>query len=120
MNVQAGFTRRDWSSKVSIRGWFLSVMVVMLVLAPRLSLAQDGTSVISGVVRDSSGAAIPGATVKIVNEASSDVIEVVTDGQGSYRASGLAAGQYRVETVLDGFDAAPQPAALVADQIAKI
>src|SRR5262245_26814022 len=89
-------------------------------LVPALVLAQTATSVIAGVVRDSSGAAIPGATVKIVNEESGHAIDAVTDGQGAYRVADLPAGQYRVEAVLDGFDATPQSAAVVADQIARI
>ena len=94
--------------------------LVAAALVPTFVLAQTATSVIAGVVRDSSGAAIPGATVKIVNEGSGNAIEAVTDGQGAYRVADLPAGQYRVEAVLDGFDATPQPATVAADQIARI
>jgi hypothetical protein len=43
--------------------------IVAALLAPSVSQAQtDG--VIAGVVKDSSGGTIPGATVKVVNEGS--------------------------------------------------
>ncbi len=76
----------------------------------RSLLAQAGTgtaaSTITGVVRDSSGGAIPGATVRVVNEATGVAVEAVSDEQGSYRVAALLPGQYRVETTLDGFEAA--------------
>lgn len=61
-------------------------------------------SVISGAVRDSSGAALPGVTV----DASSDVLiektrSVVTDDQGRYTVVDLRPGIYKVVFSLPGF-----------------
>ena len=58
-------------------------------------------------VRDSLGGAIPGATVRIVNETSGAPVEAVSDAQGSYRIE-LPPGRYRVEVTLDGFETAVQ------------
>ena len=102
------------------RSFGMFAIVIAAALLPAVVMAEAGTSTIAGIVRDSSGAAIPGATVKIVNEASGESIDAITDGQGAYRVGDLPAGQYRVEAVLDGFDAAPQPAKVAADQIARI
>ena len=60
---------------------------------------------ITGVVRDSSGAVLPGVTV----EASSDVLiekarTAVTDGTGTYRIVDLRAGTYAVTFSLAGFN----------------
>ena len=81
-------------------------------------MAQTGTSTITGIVRDSSGGAIPGATVRVVNEDTGVTVEAVTDEQGAYRAAALAPGQYRVETALDGFETAVRRIALEAGQTA--
>jgi hypothetical protein len=71
-------------------------------------LALSGTafaqSAITGVVRDSSGAAMPGVTV----EAASDVLiekvkAAVTDGNGLYRIADLRPGTYAVTFSLTGF-----------------
>ena len=84
---------------------FAIVSALMLVLLPAAVRAQTNTGVVTGVVRDSSGAAIPGATVLVVNEDTGASVEATSDEQGSYRAS-LAPGRYRLEASLDGFETA--------------
>jgi iron complex outermembrane recepter protein len=59
---------------------------------------------LSGVVRDSSGGAIPGATIRIVNAASNTSVELVSDGHGAYQTEPLTPGRYRIEVSLDGFE----------------
>ena len=76
--------------------WILAVPV----------LAQSGTSTISGVVRDSTDAPLPGATVKVVNEDTGVAIETVSNAEGLYRVPALVPGHYRVEIHLEGFDLA--------------
>jgi Carboxypeptidase regulatory-like domain/TonB-dependent Receptor Plug Domain len=78
---------------------FLSLCVV--VLLPAVASAQ---SAIAGVVRDASGAVLPGVTV----EASSEVLiektrSVTTDGSGQYRIVDLRPGMYVVTFALTGF-----------------
>jgi hypothetical protein len=73
----------------------------MLLLAPALAYAQAS---ITGVVRDTSGAVLPGVTV----EASSPVLiekirTVVTDESGQYRIIDLRPGAYTVTFTLAGF-----------------
>jgi iron complex outermembrane receptor protein len=76
----------------------------VITLLPALAAAQDGSGTLAMVIRDSSGAAIPGATIRIVNESTRAAVDAVSDAQGSYRAEALTAGRYRLETLLDGFD----------------
>ena len=73
----------------------------MLVLLPAAAFAQAS---IAGVVKDASGAVLPGVTV----EASSPVLiekvrSAVTDGSGQYRIVDLRAGTYRLTFTLTGF-----------------
>ena len=72
-----------------------------LVLLPTLAFAQAS---ITGVVKDSSGAVLPGVTV----ETSSPVLiektrSTVTDGSGLYRILDLRPGTYSVTFSLPGF-----------------
>jgi hypothetical protein len=76
-------------------------MWAALVFMPAAAWAQ---ATIAGVVRDPSGAVLPGVTV----EASSDVLiekvrTAVTDGTGQYRIVDLRSGTYAVTFSLPGF-----------------
>ena len=80
------------------------VLVASLVLTPVAILAQ-GTASIGGVVRDASGAVLPGVTV----EASSPALiekarTVITDGSGQYKIEQLRPGLYTVTFTLTGFN----------------
>jgi carboxypeptidase family protein len=75
----------------------------VLIFFAFISSAQ-AQSAIAGVVRDSSGAVLPGVSV----EASSPVLiegsrSVVTDGAGGYRIENLRPGEYVVIFTLTGF-----------------
>ena len=89
----------------------------VLAFLPASALAQSS---IAGVVRDTSGAVLPGVVV----EASSPVLiekmrSVVTDGEGAYRVVDLRPGLYAVMFSLPGFtsvkrDGIDLPAAFTA------
>src|SRR4051812_44077926 len=71
-------------------------------MLPAMAYAQGST--IAGVVKDASGAVLPGVTV----EAASDVLiekvrTAVTDGSGQYRILALPPGTYAVTFSLTGF-----------------
>jgi iron complex outermembrane receptor protein len=77
--------------------------VLVLALSPITAAAQPAGAALTGIVRDASGAAIPGATIRIVHAATGAATDAVSDTQGTYRAT-LAAGRYRIETTLQGFE----------------
>jgi hypothetical protein len=84
-----------------MRGWKSVVLAVALCLAPAAAFAQ---ATLAGVVKDSSGAVLPGVTV----EASSPVLiekarNAVTDGSGRYQIVDLRPGSYSVTFTLSGF-----------------
>jgi len=49
---------------------------------PALVAAQSGTSVIAGAVKDASGAMVPGAQVRIVNEDTGVAFDTITNADG--------------------------------------
>jgi len=93
-----------------------SVLVLAVLLLPLAARAQ-GTGTIAGTVKDSSGGAIPGAAIRVVNESTSGSTEAVSGDGGVYRVEGLAPGRYRVEAVLDGFETAIAQVVLSEGQI---
>ena len=77
--------------------------------------------VLSGAVRDASGAPIPGATIRIAREvgkeeAAGAAVLAVSDEQGAWRSDTLPPGRYRVEAALDGFETVVRRVVLAAEQ----
>src|SRR5262245_46576968 len=65
-------------------------------LTPSGGRAQDITATITGFVRDSSGAAVAGATVVATNNATQEARTAKTGGQGEYTSALLPVGSYTV------------------------
>jgi carboxypeptidase family protein len=89
----------------------LTILAIVLHLARPLPVqAQAVGATLSGVVTDSSGAAIPNATVSIKNEGTREVREQSTNGDGIYSAPNLIPGLYEVSVTAAGFKTLVQPA----------
>ena len=72
-----------------------------LLLLPSLAFGQ---ATITGVVRDASGAVLPGVTVEAASDALIEKVRIaVTDGTGQFRIIDLRPGTYAVTFTLTGF-----------------
>src|SRR5687767_5193348 len=77
------------------------VVVAMFVLLPSAAHAQAS---ITGIVKDSSGALLPGVTVEAASPALIEKVRsAVTDETGRYRIVDLRPGTYTVNFSLTGF-----------------
>ncbi len=74
-----------------------------VLFAPALVLGQTSAGVIVGVVRDASGAVVPGTKLTVTNVATNIAFEFVTDETGNYVVPSLSPGHYRVDSVKEGF-----------------
>src|SRR5712672_1688790 len=80
---------------------FASIGLTALVLAPASVYAQAS---VVGVVKDTSGAVLPGVTVEVSSPALIEKTRsVVTDGQGRYSIVDLRPGIYTITYGLSGF-----------------
>ena len=80
--------------------WWWSA-AVLAILAPATASAQDAE--LQGIVRDQSGAVVPGASVTIVAPANGARRTFTTDAAGHYVFSFLGPGEYEVTAELNGF-----------------
>jgi hypothetical protein len=88
-------------SRLGVLG--LTIVLVWSLGAPRV-FAQGQSGSIAGVVRDSSGAVLPGVTVEASSPALIEKVRtVVSDGQGQYKIVDLRPGSYTVTFTLPGF-----------------
>ena len=83
-------------------GLFSALFVVLLLLTPRGLFAQ-GTAQISGIVRDSSAAVLPGADVSATQTETGIVRTTITNEAGAYSLPNLPVGPYRLDVTLQGF-----------------
>src|SRR5881394_252448 len=86
------------------RSGLSAAVFVTLALVGALPVAARAQSAIAGVVKDSSGAVLPGVTVEAASEALIEKSKVVvTDGAGLYKIIDLRPGTYLVTFTLTGF-----------------
>src|SRR5919112_392465 len=86
-----------------MRGFARALGVLALALfVPSIAYAQAS---IAGVVKDASGAVLPGVTVEAASPALIEKVRsVVTDDTGQYRIVDLRPGSYTVSFALPGFN----------------
>jgi hypothetical protein len=88
---------------VSLFRWLVFVTLLAAFSAGANLHAQTGS--ITGTVVDPSGAAIPGAQVQVINQATGDLTrEAVTDGAGVFRALNVPAATYRIKVSASGME----------------
>jgi outer membrane receptor protein involved in Fe transport len=85
------------------RGFAIALIVWISGALVAPAAAQSITGTILGVVKDSTGAVLPGASVSIVNEDTRVTRAATTNGVGEFQVEFLPVGTYRVEITLDGF-----------------
>ncbi|MBL8219849.1 MAG: carboxypeptidase regulatory-like domain-containing protein, partial [Bryobacterales bacterium] len=81
----------------------IHVAIALLVLAAGFSRGQVNKSNLTGIVTDSTGAAVAGAVVKVQNTGTGASRQESTDSTGLYRVSQLDNGIYRMEVEMAGF-----------------
>src|SRR5881628_1003567 len=99
---QKGVAMRTSSARARVAG---CAVVLGCLAFPMLLRAQTTTtSVIAGIVRDTTGAVMPGVTVEASSPALIEKIRTgVTDGEGQYKIVDLRPGTYSVTFTLPGF-----------------
>src|SRR5437867_9502344 len=91
--------------------WLIPLLGVLLLCFSLVAMAQSGRGAITGVVKDSSGAIVPGAEIQIVEKTTGVATQATTTDAGVYRAPYMPPGTYKLTASLTGFKSA------VADNI---
>ncbi len=100
MFTQASFAPP--SPRLALRRVVAAFFGLVLLIAPS-ALAQTDNGRITGIVKDPSGAIVPGATVVLTNELTGDVRETTANAQGRYSFLGLKPAPYTIKAQLSGF-----------------
>jgi hypothetical protein len=81
----------------------LPALIVACCLVPQWATAQAVTGTILGIVRDASGAAVPGARVTVTHTGTGLTRTVLSDSVGEYTVPQIPTGNYTVSGELTGF-----------------
>ena len=81
----------------------LFLIVIVYVICPLFAAAQAGRAELFGVIRDSSGGAIPGAAVQVEDQATMVRYSATSDDRGEYHLVGLPASNFVVTVEQPGF-----------------
>ena len=95
---------------------FATLFLIFALAAP--AWAQETRGAVEGVVKDASGAVLPGATVEA--KGSTGVIATTADASGVYRFPALAPGQYEILATLAGFKPSQSLALVAVGQLLKV
>src|SRR5207245_5953240 len=83
---------------------FVTAIVLLIALGTTcLSFAQTSTATILGVVRDASGALIPGVSISVKHTESSLTRTAISRERGGYSMPLLPWGAYEITTTMPGF-----------------
>ncbi|HWW85494.1 MAG TPA: TonB-dependent receptor [Vicinamibacterales bacterium] len=99
--------------------WAVS-LAALLVLNVASIGAQVDRATLSGIVTDSSGGVLPGATVTVTNIATEVGSHLPANETGGYQVSNLIPGRYRVEVELNGFKKSSQVVTLEVGQHGRL
>jgi Carboxypeptidase regulatory-like domain/TonB dependent receptor-like, beta-barrel len=88
-------------SRVLWRSLIIFVAAITLLSEPVRAQVLYGSLV--GVIKDAQGAAVPGATVTVINKDTNLTRETPTNAEGSYSFINLPAGSYDLKVTLTGF-----------------
>jgi len=87
-----------------MRSRIIASGIVLVVLAcASFALAQTATGGVNGTVTDSSGAIVPGATIRLTNEATQVETPSKTNETGNYVFVGVQPGTYTLKAEMTGF-----------------
>ena len=78
------------------------VALVGLAMCGTGAKAQSGAGSIQGTVTDSTGAVIPGATIRVVNQATNSNTDTTSNAVGFYQVPALFTGKYTVTVTAPG------------------
>lgn len=86
-----------------MRSRTLGLSLLLTLLAPALTLAQQGSAELRGRVMDAQEGVLPGATVVVRNQETGMFRQALTNDEGTYFLSGIVPGVYEVTAELAGF-----------------
>jgi len=107
--------RRQFASSRRVRRSVWIAILISLAIVPH-AIAQSGKGGVTGLVTDTTGAALQGATVKVDPGGAT----AVTNGRAEFTISDLAPGKYTVTVTYTGFSTFTAEVTIAAGEIQQV
>ena len=91
----------------------VAMIFCLIVSVPATYSQTSTTGALAGTVKDSSGAAVPNATVTVTNIGTAQAHTSMTDADGTYKVGLLPPGAYRLRIEATGFSSVDVPSVSV-------
>ncbi len=101
------------------RVWRISLLALLLVCAAS-AYAQNATTSMRGVIKDPSGAVVPGASITLLNSATGQTFTATSKSSGEYQLTQLPPAKYDITVDAKGFGTQKESAELLVNQPASI
>lgn len=98
----------------------VAALLFSLALLAGTSFAQIATTSLRGVVKDPSGAVVPGAKITITNGANGQALSTVSNAAGEYTFPEIVPARYTIDATAQGFGNQKKVAELLVSQPATI
>src|SRR5437899_8180496 len=82
---------------------FVTAIIVLIALPTCLVFAQTSTATILGVVKDTTGALIPGVSITVKHTETGQTRTAISSGAGDYIVPLLPVGEYELSTTMPSF-----------------
>lgn len=106
--------------EIVTRRCFTAAALVFLLAFAASAFAQIATTSLRGVVKDPSGAVIPGAKITLTNGANGQVFTATSDAAGSYTFATIPPATYTIAATAAGFGKQSKIAQLLVNQPATV
>ena len=102
--------------KRSLWGW----MLFCILSAATLASAQTATTSLRGVIKDPSGALVPGASITLLDKANGQTLTATASATGLYSFPQIPPAKYDITVTVSGFGSQTKTAELLVNQPATI
>src|ERR1700756_768828 len=98
----------------------LFVVMMLTILLGTMSGQSTNSGDINGIVTDNTGAAVPGATVTVLNVETGVLKTYVTNDSGVYDTSSIVAGTYKITFAKQGYSTLVRPSITLIVGVTKV
>jgi len=103
-NLGANMTHATNQGQSFLNRWLaIGVLLLLPMFCVARVNAQTDTGTLVGTITDQSGAAIPGATITVTDQATSRAVSAQSQVDGSFTLNALPIGNYKAQAIRQGF-----------------